>query len=45
MPVEDLGTWPDIVGIGEEESELGMAEDWNTGRGREEREILNNQTI
>jgi len=27
MSVEDLGTWPDIVGTVEEESELGMAED------------------
>ena len=41
----DLDTWSDIVGTGKEGSELGMAEDWNTDRGREEREILNNQTI
>jgi len=27
MPAEDLGTWPDIVGTGEEGSELGMEED------------------
>ena len=43
--MEDSGTWPDIVGIGEEGSELGMVEDWNTDKGREEREILNKQTI
>ena len=42
MSVENLCTWPNIVGIGEEESELGMAEDWNMDRGGEEREILNN---
>ena len=45
MPVEDSGTWHNIVGIGEEESELGMAEDWNMNRSGEEREILNNWTI
>jgi len=27
MLVEDSGTWPDIVGIEEKRSELGMAED------------------
>jgi len=27
MLVEDLGTWPNIVETGKEESELGMAED------------------
>ena len=45
MIVEDLGTWSDIVGTGKEESELGMAEDWNMDRDGEEREILNNWTI
>jgi len=45
MLVEDSDTWSNIIGTGEKGSELGMAEDWNTGRGREEREILNNQTI
>ena len=34
MLVEDLDTWLDIIGIGEEETELGMAEDWNMDRDR-----------
>ena len=42
MPMEDLGTWPNIVGIEKERSELGMVEDWNMDRGGGEREILNN---
>jgi len=42
MLVVNLGTWPDTVGIKEKESELGMVEDWNTGRNGEEREIMNN---
>jgi len=29
MLVEDLDTWLNIVGTREEETELGMAEDWN----------------
>ena len=45
MPVEDLGTWSDIVETEERGSELGRAEDWNTDRDGKEREILNNQTI
>jgi len=45
MLVADLGTWSDTVGIEEEESELWMVEDWNTGRNGEKREIMNNQTI
>ena len=38
----DLPTWPNIVGIGGEESELEMVRDWNTGRNEREREIMNN---
>jgi len=45
MLVEDSGTWLDIVGIREEESELGMARDWNADRNGEEREIIDNRTI
>ena len=45
MLVEDSDTWSDIIGTGEKGSGLGAAEDWNTGRGGKEREILNNQTI
>ena len=45
MLVEDSGTWPNIVGIEEKGSELGMVEDWNIDRGGKEREILSNQTI
>ena len=45
MPVEDLGTWPDIVEMGKKELELGMIEDQNIDRGGEGREILNKQTI
>ena len=33
MPVEDLGTWPDIVGTGEGGSELGRVKDWNMDKG------------
>ena len=45
MLVGDSGTWPNIVGTGGRESELGMAKDWNIGKGGKEREISNNQTI
>jgi len=45
MLAADLGIWPDIVGIGEEESELERVEDWNIDRNRGEREIMDNQTI
>ena len=45
MLVGDSGTWPNIVGTGGGESELGMAENWNIGKGGKERKILNNQTI
>jgi len=45
MPVGDSGTWPNIVGTGKRGSELGMAEDWNMDKDREEREISNNWTI
>ena len=45
MLVEDLGIWPNIVGIGEKGLKLGMVEDWNISRDRKEREILNNWTI
>ena len=44
MPAEDLGTWPDIAGIGEEGSELGMKEDWSMDKGGE-REVMNTETI
>jgi len=40
-----LGTWPDIVEIRGEESELEMIEDWNMDRNEREREIMDNQTI
>ena len=39
MLVANLGTWPDTVEIEEEESELGMVEDWSIGRNGE---IMNN---
>jgi len=42
MLAVNLGTWPDTVGIKEKKSELGMVENWNTGRNGEEREIMNN---
>jgi len=45
MLVEDSGIWPNIVGIGEKGSKLGMVEDCNIGRDGKEREILNNWTI
>ena len=45
MLVADLGTWPDIVRIKGKESELEIKKDWNTGKNRGEREIINNQTI
>jgi len=45
MLVVDLGIWPGIIGIGGEESELGMVKDWNMSKNEREREIMNNQTI
>ena len=45
MLVVGLGTWPDIVGIRGEESELEIVEDWNMDRNGREREIMDNQTI
>ena len=45
MLVADSGIWPDIVGTGGGELELEIVEDWNMGRGREEREISTNWTI
>ena len=43
--VENSGTWPDIAGIREEESELWIAEDQNMDRNGEERKITDNRTI
>jgi len=45
MLVKDLGTWPDIAEIREEESELEVAGDWNIDKNGEEREIMDNRTI
>ena len=44
MPVEDLGTWPIIVGIGGREEEWQKGGDWNMGE-EASREIYNIQTI
>jgi len=41
MLTADLGTWPNIVGIEEKESELEMVRNWNIGRNGREREIMN----
>ena len=43
MPIEDLDTWPDTVGIGDREAEQRRGEDWSIEK--EEREIMNTQTI
>ena len=45
MLVADLDIWPNIIEIGEEESELEMAKNWNIDRGRKQRGIMNRQTI
>ena len=44
MLVEDLGTWPNIVGIGSREEEWQKEGDWNTEE-EVSREICNIWTI